>query len=384
MDRAAIVGVGQTKIEACKDGMNYSEMVHEAVIKALDDAGMTIDEIDNVLTTSNDFWDGRTISCMAVGGVSGAMNKNISGVEGDGAFGAFYGMCRTLSGVYGTTLLTAHSKGSEGKGISHLITNAAFDPIHARSLGLDMNTANAMQARKYMNRYGITEEECAQVSVKNHGNALDNPNAQLGMKITVDDVMNSRKISDPLKLYDISPISDGACCIIIANEDRAKKFTKNPPVWMNGVGFCIDAFQLGDRDLSECKALEKAAAMAYKMAGIKDPRKEIDLAEIYDAYTYQELMWTEGLGLCGKGEGGKLVASGATARDGDIPVNPSGGLLSGHPVISAGLYRIVEAVNQIRGQAGKMQVKDNVKTALAHGVNGLCGQSHCVWILGSE
>jgi len=95
-------------------------------------------------------------------------------------------------------------------------------------------------------------------------------------------------------------------------------------------------------------------------------------------------MWTEGLGFCPRGEGGKLVTSGATAKEGDLPVNPSGGLLSGHPVIAAGMYRIAEAARQIRGDAGAMQVKENVKTALAHGVNGLAGQSHCVWILGSE
>ncbi len=383
MDRVAIVGIGQTKIEASKERQNYPEMVYEAVKLALEDAGVGIDEVENVVTTSNDFWDGRTISCMPVGGVSGGYDKNKSGVEGDGTFGAFYATCRTLSGSYGTTLVTAHSKGSESRGIAPMITNAAFDPVHARCLGLDIVTACALQARKYMQRYGITEEECAQVSVKNHGNALENPNAQSPMKITVDDVMQSERISDPLKALDISPISDGACCLILANEERAKKF-RTKPVWLKGVSFCADAFQLGDRDLSECKPLEKAAAKAYRMAGIQDPRKEIDVAEICDAFTYQELMWTEGLGFCKKGEGGKLVTSGATAKDGDIPVNPSGGLLSGHPAIAAGMYRMIEAARQIRGEAGGMQVKEGVKTALAHGVNGLCGQSHCVWILGSE
>jgi acetyl-CoA C-acetyltransferase len=383
MDRVAIVGIGQTKIEASKERANYAELVYEAVKRALEDAGVGIDAIDNVVTTSNDFWDGRTISCMAVGGVSGGYDKNISGVEGDGTFGAFYAACRTLSGSYGTTLVTAHSKGSESRDIAPLITNAAFDPVHARCLGLDMITACALQARKYMQRYGITEEECAQVSVKNHGNALANPNAQRSMEITVEDVMKSERIADPLKTLDISPISDGACCLILANEERARKF-RTKPVWLKGVSFCADAFQLGDRDLSECKALEKAAAKAYRMAGIRDPRKEIDVAEICDAITYQELMWTEGLGFCKKGEGGKLVASGATAKGGDIPVNPSGGLMSGHPVIAAGMYRMIEAARQIRGEAGGMQVKGKVRTALAHGVNGLCGQSHCVWILASE
>ncbi|MCP4568936.1 MAG: thiolase family protein [FCB group bacterium] len=381
MERVAIVGVGQTKHSAGRREVNYPELVYEAVSLALADAGLNIDDIDNVITTSNDFWDGRTIASMATGDVSGGVGKNISCVEGDGTFGAFYGLTRILSGSYGTTLVTAYSKGSES--ISPLITNAAFDPIYMRCLGLDMVTAGALQARRYMKRYGISEEECALVSVKNHGHALDNPHAHLAMKITVDDVMNSREVAAPMKLYDISPVSDGACCIILANEERSKK-AANKPVWVKGVSFCADAYLLGDRDLSESRALEKAAQGAYKMAGIQNPREEIDVAEIYDAFTYQELLWTEGLGLCDRGQGGKLVAGGATAREGDIPVNPSGGLLGAHPVIAAGLIRMAEAVLQIRGQAGERQISRKVRQALAHGVNGICGQSHCVWVLGSE
>jgi acetyl-CoA C-acetyltransferase len=379
MERIAIVGVGQTRHEARKIQDSFADMVYEAVKMALEDAGMGVDQVDNVITTSNDFWDGRTISSMATGDVSGARGKNVSCVEGDGTFGAFYGMTRILSGSYGTTLVTAYSKGSESE--SPMITNAAFDPIYMRCLGLDMVTACALQARRYMKRYGITEEEMAVISVKNHLNALSNPNAHLGLKITVDDVMKSRKVSDPLKLLDCSPVSDGAACIILANEERARKIT-DKPVWVKGVSFCADAYLLGDRDLAECKALEKAARKAYGMAGIRDPRREIDVAEVYDAFTYQESMWTEGLGFCGPGEGGKLAVSGATAKGGDIPVNPSGGLLGAHPVIAGGLIRMVEAVRQIRGEAGAMQVKDQVKIALAHGVNGVCGQSHCVWLLG--
>lgn len=381
MERVAVVGVGQTRQVACRKEVNYAELVYEAVSRALEDAGVGIEEIDNVITTSNDFWDGRTISSMATGGASGACGRNVSCVEGDGTFGAFYGLSRILSGSYGTTLVTAYTKGSES--VSHLITNAAFDPIYTRCLGLDMITACALQARRYMKRYGISEEQCAMVSVKNHGNALSNPNAHLPMRITVDDVMSSRKIADPLKLYDISPVSDGACCIILAKEERAKRLAKRP-VWIKGVSFCADAYQLGDRDLAECRALEKAAKAAYGMAGIQDPRRDIDVAELYDAFSYQELLWSEGLGLCGPGEGGKLVSSGATQKGGDIPINPSGGLLASHPVIAAGLIRIAEAARQVRGDAGEMQVRDKVTTALAHGVNGVCGQSHCVWILGRE
>jgi acetyl-CoA C-acetyltransferase len=380
MDRAAIIGVGMTKIEKRKVGETFADMVWEAVNKALTDAGMTIDDIDNVVTTSSDFWDGRTISCMAVGDASGAAHKNISCVEGDGTYGAFYGMTRCLSGSYKTTLVTGHTKGSES--VSSLITNAAFDPIYERGLGMDMITACAMQARSYMNRTRTTSEQMAMVSVKNHGNALKNPLKQLPMKITVDDVLKSEMIADPLHKLDCSPVSDGCAAVIIAHESVAEKF-KQKPVWVRGVSFCADSFFFGDRDLSRAKSLTEAAKKAYKMAGIHDPKKEIDIAEVYDAFTYQELMWLEEMGLVEDAMAGKLLEKGDFNIDGRLPVNTSGGLLSGHPVIAAGLYSMAAVVRQIRGDAESFQVK-KAKTGLVHGVNGLGGQSHCVWILDKD
>ncbi len=380
MDNTAIIGVGMTKIEANKVRDTFADMVWEAVNKALDDAGMTIDDIDNVITTSNDFWDGRTISCMAVSDASGARDKNVSCVEGDGTFGAFYGLTRILSGSYGTTLVTAHSKGSES--VSSLITNAAFDPIYDRSIGMDMITASAMQAMAYMDRTGTTQEQLAMVSVKNHGNARLNPIAQLPMDITTDDVLKSEMISDPLHKLDCSPVSDGCCAVIIANEKRAEKYSKKP-VWIKGVSFCSDSYFLGDRDLSQAKSLTKAAKKAFDMADITDPATQIDVAEIYDAFTYQELMWLEAMGLCEDGKAGLKLENGDFQINGKLTVNPSGGLLSGHPVIAAGLIRIAEIVKQLRGDAGKYQVS-NANKGIAHGVNGLCGQSHCVWVLDRE
>ncbi|MBI4830787.1 MAG: thiolase family protein [Candidatus Lindowbacteria bacterium] len=378
MEKIAIVGIGQTKHERRKRADSFAELVYEVTTKALADASMTIKDIDNVITVSNDFWDGRTISSMAITDACGSNGKNVSTVEGDGTFGALYGMMRILSGYYGTTLVVSHHKGSES--IMAQITNAMFDPVYERMLGLDSITSTALQARAYMDKYGVTEEQCAKVSVKNHRNARKNPNAQLPMDITVGDVMKSRKLSDPIKLLDCSPISDGACAIILANEKRAKKVTKKP-VWVKGVGYCAEAYRLGDRDLADPIALEAAAKKAYSMAGIKNPLKEIDVAEVYDAFSYMELLWTEGLGFCEPGKGGKLLEKGVTEMKGQLPVNPSGGVLSAHPVLVAGLVRIAEAALQIRGDAGKRQVED-AKTALAHGINGPCGQSHCVWILG--
>jgi acetyl-CoA C-acetyltransferase len=380
MDNAAIIGIGMTRIEANKISDTFADMAWEAVNRALDDAGMTIDDVDNVVTTSNDFWDGRTISCMATGDASGVRRKNVSCVEGDGTFGAFYGLTRALSGSYDTTLVTAYSKGSES--VSSLITNAAFDPIYERALGLDMISACAMQAHAYMNRTETTAEQMAMVSVKNHGNAKHNPNAQLPMDITVEDVLNSEMIADPLHKLDCSPVSDGFCAVIIANESKANKFRKKP-VWIKGVSFCSDHYFIGDRDLSVAKSLSGAAEKAYAMAGIRKPSEEIDVAELYDAFTYQELMWIEGLGLCDDGKAGALLEEGAFDIGGRLPVNPSGGLLSGHPVIAAGLIRIAEAVRQLRGEAGDYQV-ENARRAVAQGINGLCGQSHCIWILDRE
>jgi acetyl-CoA C-acetyltransferase len=378
MEKVAIVGIGQTKFEREKKEQAFAELVYEVVTKALEDAGITIAEIDNIVTISNDFWDGRTISSMAVTDACGAYGKDMTTVEGDGTFGALLGYMRTLSGSFDTTLVVAHSKISEGN--PRAIFNCAFDPIYERMLGLDAITSSALQARRYMAKYGVTEAQSAKVSVKNHKNAKNNPYAQLPLDIKVEDVLNSRMLADPIKVLDTSPISDGACAIILANEWKVKKNSEKP-VWIKGVGHCADAYHLGDRDLAETDSLKEAANKAYKMAGVKVPIKDIDVAEVYDAFSYQELMWLEGLGFCKKGEGGKLIDEGVTEMSGELPVNPSGGVLSAHAVLVAGLVRIAEAALQIRGDAGKRQLS-NINMALAHGINGPCGQSHCVWILG--
>jgi acetyl-CoA C-acetyltransferase len=379
MEKVAIVGVGQTKYEGKKTGSSFADMVFEATTKALEDSGLAIGDIDNVVSVSNDFWDGRTISSMAIQDACGARRKDISTVEGDGVYGALYGMMRTLSGTFSTTLVVAHNKGSESK--MNLITNAMFDPIYTRKLGMDSIRSCALQASAYMDRFGVTQEQCAKVSVKNHKNAMNNPCAHLPMDIGVDDVMKSRMLSTPIKLLDASPVSDGAAAIILATEEASSK-SKTKPVWINGVGYCCDAYHLGDRDLAVSPALKEASAKAYSTAGITDPLSQIDLVELYDAFSYMELMWLEGLGFAQYGKAAALLDQGATEMGGELPVNPSGGVLSAHPVLVAGLARIIETTLQLRGDAGERQVS-GAKTGLAHGINGPCGQSHCVMVLGA-
>jgi acetyl-CoA C-acetyltransferase len=310
----------------------------------------------------------------------GSYGKNVSTVEGDGSFGAIYAMMRVLSGKYRSTLVVAHSKGSEGSPVS--ITNGMFDPIYERALGIDLISASALHGRVYMERYDITEEQCAQVTAKNLKNALNNPFALRAKEISIEEVMQSRMMSDPIKELDASPITDGSCAIIFASPGVVNK-CKTKPVRPLGLGYCSDAYFLGERELSQSVSLSKAAQTAYQMAGIKDPVNELDVAEISEAFSYQELMWTEGLGFCHPGEGIKLLEEGITTMEGKLPVNPSGGLLAANAVMVAGLVRIAEVVLQLRGEAGERQIK-GARIGLAHGVNGACGQAHCVWILGAN
>ena len=377
MDRVAIVGVAQTKYQRYNPA-SHAELSYEVTRDALEDAGMTIEDVDNTVTVCNDFWDGRTISSMAITEATGSHRVPTTNVEGDGTYGALMGLMRILSGHHRVTLVVAQSKASEG--IPSVITNAMFDPLYERMLGIDAVSSAALQMRQYMSKYGVTEEQCARVSVKNHRNARNNPYAHLPLDISVEDVLRSRILADPIKLLDASPVSDGACAIVMADESVAKKRGKRA-VWIEGVGHCADAYHLGDRDLGESPALEAAARRAYGMAGVSDPMKDIDVAELYDAFSYMELMWMEGLGFCHQGEAGAVIDRGVTEMKGRLPVNPSGGVLSAHAVQVAGLARIAEAVLQLRGEAGARQV-DGAKMALAHGIEGACGQGHCVFVLG--
>jgi len=219
---------------------------------------------------------------------------------------------------------------------------ACSTPVYQRLLGLEAVSSSALQANAYMEKHGVTEEDFARVSVKNHGNAKNNPYAQLPMDLTVADVMQSKRIADPIKFLDCSPVSDGAAAIIIASEEYAGK-ARTKPAWIKGVAHCADAYFIGDRDLADPKSLRDAAQRAYGMAGIREPLEEIDIVELYDAFSYMEPLWLEGMGFCDPGQGGKMIDKGITTMQGSLPVNPSGGVLSAHAVLVAGLARIIEA-----------------------------------------
>jgi acetyl-CoA C-acetyltransferase len=238
---------------------------------------------------------------------------------------------------------------------------------------MDYCSAAGLQAQAYDEKSGITDEQLAQIVVRARENASKNQFTQEVTKLTKDEVLSSPMLSDPVRELHAYPVSDGAVGMILASEDRVKEFT-DTPVWITGVGNCIDSFFLGDRDLASNFALKKAAERAYKRAGIRDPRSAFDVIELSDQYAYQLPMWAEGLGICDEGKGGRWVDTNGPDQ---CAVNLSGGLLAGNPMILGGLVRSAEAALQLMGKASDHQVK-NAKTALAHGVMGPAGQFHTV------
>ncbi len=381
-ERVGIVAVAQTKFHPNRADVNEGELVYEAIKQVLDETGLGYGDrgkgIDASIECSQDMWDGRTISNIGTMSYIGAHMADEDKVCEDSVNALYCAMSCILSGHHDIILVSTHCKESQGN--KSIIENAAFDPIFLRLLGLDFTTAAAMQATRYMHKYKITAEQCAKVAVKNRGNAKNNPFAQEPLDITVKDVLKSATLASPIRFLDSKPTSDGACAMILAGESLAKKLTKKP-IWILGVSNCYETHYPGYRELADCDALVKAAKKAYSMAGITEPLKQIDVAEISEEYSYQELMWMEGLGLCQRGEAGKLIDAGVTKMGGQLPVNPCGGMLSGKPTVVAGMANVAEAVLQLRGEAGKRQVS-GAKIALAHGVTGICGQHQAVMILG--
>ncbi|HEX69074.1 MAG TPA: thiolase domain-containing protein [Candidatus Bathyarchaeota archaeon] len=366
--RVAVIGAGMTLFRRNLKETG-KELAWEASKMALEQAGLELRDIDAVvLGTAPDAFDGVHMKGEYLADGAGARKKPYMRVYvggGTGVFTANAGWWHVASGLFDTCLVVAEEKMSSCFPHPAYAFHTIFDPIMARPLGVTLIWIFALEMHRYMHVHRIKKEEIAQVAVKNKRNALDHPCAQLPAKITVEDVLNSEVLCWPVQRLDISPTSDGAAAIVLASEHVARQLTDNP-VWIDGVGWAIDSTYWTNRDLYYPKYVECAAKMAYKMAGIKNPPKEIDVAEVYDPFDYKELHHMEGLRLCKKGEAPKLTVEGVTERDGDLPINPSGGLLGvGNPIAAAGMMKVCEIFWQLRGEAGKRQVPGDPRTGLA-------------------
>ncbi|MBE0479566.1 MAG: hypothetical protein IBX68_01155 [Dehalococcoidia bacterium] len=373
--RAAIVGIGQTRCSYESEGFNHKELMYLAAKEALSDAGISRDDITSAFTTSLDFAEGRSLSNQYVlDSIGGVMKPCDLRLGEDGIFGILAGYQEALSKPAQIVVVASvqmasdmHNGSSAALFLTHLESNYVR-PVcsQAPSLAAVEYCLAAMEAKCYMERSGVTEEDIARVSVKNRRNALKNPLAANQQAVTLKDVMSSMLLSSPIRSLMAARLCDGACAIVVASGEIAADLT-DKPVWISGIGSCSDVWYPAKNDLSKAGATHIAASRAYAMAGIRKPAEEIDVAEVCDRYSFDELQNCEALGLCDEGDGGRMVKECISEINGCLPVNPSGGLLGhGNPLGTAGLMRVAEAALQLRGDAGGHQVA-GAEVAVAQG-----------------
>lgn len=378
MKRVAVCAVAQHKCDSNLWYKRFQGMLLDVLEDIQAQTGMDFSEetgVRTIVTASDDVFDARTISDNGVTDAVGGQYREEEKMAQEGLNGLGYAMATILSGHVDAVYVAGHCKESQPES-RNMCTNLAYDPFYGRAMGLDFMNVAALQARAYMEKSGITDEQLAKVVVRARQWASRNPYANATDLLELGDVMYAPMLCDPIRTSHAYPVSDGAVAFLLASEERAKDFTDNP-VWLTGFGTCMDSYFLGDRDLASNFALKKAAERAYKKAGIKDVKKEVDLVEVMDCYAYQQPMWLEGLGFCGDGEGGKFIDEGGLAK---YNVNLSGGMLAGNPLMIGGLYRAAEAVLQLKGKAGEHQAAD-VNRAVVQSTTGGAGQFHTVLVL---
>jgi len=384
MREVAVLGVGMQKWGELWE-KSLRDIFVEAALLALDDSA--IDHIDSMVVgcmSSGLFTGQEHLGSLLADylGQAPVPGLRVESACASGGAAVRTGFMQVASGMHDIVLVSGVEKMTDvgGDEATYALGTAA-DQEYECFNGATFPGLYAMIARRHMYEFGTTSEQLAQIAVKNHDNGSRNPLAQFPMKISVDQVLGSVMIADPLHILDCSPITDGAAAVILGPIDLAKKL-KKPLVKIIGSGQATDTIALQDReDMTDLKSTRKAAEDALAMAG--KTIGDIDLAEVHDCFTIAEICITEALGFAEKGQGGKLVESGATALGGEIPVNTSGGLKSkGHPVGATGVAQIIEVVHQLRGEADKRQVKD-ARVGLTQNMGG-SGGSAVVHILEAE
>ncbi len=378
-NKVAIVGAGIIDFGVLYD-KSPDMMMEEAYINALQsvDKGIEPQEIQAAwLGTLRGRFTGVTLAHP-----TRLFKIPVSRVENACATGndAFRHACLAIaSGVYDNAIVIGCEKMNDVKG--GLIRLAAIKDIWMRR-ARTMPSFFALRGTRHMHLYGSTKEDFALISVKNRHNGSLYPHAHFKKEVTLEQVMKARIISWPLGLFDCCPITDGSSCVIVCRADLAKKYT-DTPVFVAGSGLSVDSWMLGeDESLVGFPASKDASGQAYKMAGLEP--KDIDVGEIHDCFSVTEILNYEDLGFCEKGLGHKLIRDGVTTLDGEKPMNPSGGLIAkGHPIGATGVAQIAEIYEQLRGNAGKIQVAD-AEIGMTHNIGvgrDNTGSVSCVHIL---
>ncbi len=372
----AVIGVGHSKFGVHKD-LNLSELTFRAVTPALNDAGISQEDIDFVSFASVGGMFEEALPAVVAAeycGLTGAGLVRCEAACSSGSAALFIAYQNVASGFNDVSMAIGVEKMTEvdTPTMMDLLGRAGSYVWEFHNFGITFPAYYAMYASAHMAEYGTTEEDMALVSVKNHRYGALNPNARFQKETTVDEVLSSYLVSWPLKLFDCSPICDGSAAVILASEEKARQLGVEDPVWVSGLGYSSDSANMSKRpDFLGLRASVQASKRAYDMAGIGP--KDIDLATVHDCFTIAEIMAYEDLGFCKKGEGAKLVREGVTEIGGKIPVNVDGGLKAkGHPIGATGCSMIYELTRQLRGEAEKRQRQVPLENyvALAHNVGG--------------
>ena len=362
MREVAIIGVGMIKMGKFPDRL-LSGMGREAVLSAMKDAGVRREEVQ--VGACGTLHGGSLLGQRIFKdlGMTGMPISNMENACSSGSSALRECWLGIASGLYDMAIAVGAEKLSALGGGTLPLEREDLEV----SQGMVMPALYAMRARRYMADCKATSEHLAKVVVKSRKNASMNPLAHFTKPTTVEEVLNSRMIADPLTLFQCCPTVDGAAAAVLCSKEKATKYTSRP-VSIKASVLVSGKFESGFRDMTTPEITLRASKMAYETAGIGP--QDIDVAEVHDAFSIAELLYYEALGFCGHGEAIRLIDEGATDIDGRIPVNPSGGLISkGHPVGATGLAQLSEIVWQLRGQAGPRQVK-NAKVGMTHCTGG--------------
>jgi acetyl-CoA C-acetyltransferase len=379
-NKVCVLGAGSTKYGKLNEGI--IEIALKASVDAIDSAGITPKDIQAGYISNVFGVTDRQVHMapviMSNLGVPEVPGLTIESACGSGSIMFREAYANVAAGFYDCILgLGVEKITHTGTIQSTTLFSYCSDFFYEGGNGASFPGLFASIARSYMAKYKASEEDLARVAVKNHENGILNPKAHVRKKITIDDVLKSPVVASPLKLYDCCPFSDGASAIILCSEDFAKKIGR-PFIEVIGSGRgASPAAVQGRDDITTIPSTVAAATQAYKMAGIT--AKDIDFAEVHDCFTIAELIDIEDLGFFKKGAGANAVREGATSRDGEIPINPSGGLKSkGHPIGATGIGQVVEVFEQLTGKAEQRTVRD-AEVALTHNF-GATGASAAVHI----
>lgn len=379
-ETVAVLATYQSEFRLRHPGLTFVEQAQQAAAGCMARAGMTPDDIDAIVFSlaPTAFMGVADADRWAVDHIFGAgkpmMRVHTGGATGGSVVQAAHSLVR--SGLYRTVLIVGAERIAETPDAQKVL-NQIFDPFYERDMPLQTITAVALMANTYMRRHGITQQDVARLVVRQRRHALLNPHAHLKGEITVDDVMASPMIAYPFKLFDVCPRSSGGAAMIVGNMDAARCF-QSRPAFITGVGAVSDSNWIGDRivpsaeyDFIDWKLMRVAGRSAFRRAGITDPIRQVQVAEVYDAFSIQGLTQLEQLGFCSAGTGFLLEREGAWEMEGgQVAVCPSGGTLCTNPIAIAGLVRAIEAADQVMGTAGAHQVR-GVRNAIATAVGGI-------------